>query len=212
MGSRALLVVLLFVMGACTSTDPAPSGGSLPSESPSPSPALPPGVEPTARGPLKPGTYQTSVFEPAATFTVGRGWQIPFEGKDNIVIAQELEPRDEVIYLDSSQSALDAADALEYAQDVFSGTTGVARHFRFSDETTVSIGDFRGRGVTMNVRTNAVTLGLGAEAYEVRPGDRLHLNAINVNGDAILVFVEAPGAKFDAFVKEAKAVLASFEF
>ena len=227
-GLRASLIVVLVVLSGCGGEDPIDRAqdGSTPgpteaeSLAPSPSPdsdgdeTLPSGVMPTMEGLLKPGSYQTSVFEPHATFAVPKGWRIPFEEANNITIARKIEPRDEVIYIDSSQPGLDLDTALKFARSSFTVTTGVKRDFLFSRPAPVTIGDFRGRGTTMEVRTDQliVTLALGTEAYEARPGDRIQLNAIVVEGRTILVFVEAPGARFKSFLREARPVLASLAF
>ena len=223
--SIALVVVLASSCGGddpgAQSPDaetPTPADAESDESPESPSPeveeTLPPGIAATTQGLLRAGSYQTSVFEPLATFIVPRGWRIPFEEGDNIIIARKVEPRDEVIYIDSSQRGLDTGAALDFAKDTFIGTTGVARDFRFSREEEASIGGYRGLSVTMDLRTDqpVVTLGLGTEAYEVRPGDRLQLNAISIDAEAILVFVEAPGPRFGAFLDEAGPVLDSLRF
>ena len=224
MVSLSAVLVVLFACGtdsparSQSETTPTREETNSPDSQPPPTPEseeiLPPGVEPTAEGLLNPGTYRTSIFEPPVTFTVGKGWRIPFEEADSIVIARKLEPRDEVIYMDSSQFDADLDGALLFAQKAFTSTTGVARDFRFSRIFPVRIGGFRGRGRTMDVRTDqlVVTLALGTEAYEVRPGDRLHLAAISVDRESILVFVEAPGAGFESFLDEATPVLESLKF
>jgi hypothetical protein len=43
-----------------------------------------------------------------------------------------------------------------------------------------------------------VTLALATEAYEVRPGDKLHLNAVDVDEDPVLVIVELRVGDFRA--------------
>jgi hypothetical protein len=219
---RTLLVASLLFGIACSEAETnsaAPEPTASKPESPEPSPsetgnALPEGVSPTSEGILQPGSYQTSTFEPVASFEVGRGWRVPFEGTDYIVIARKLEPRDEVIYLDSSQQSLDVNGALRYVQDAFIGSTGVAGDFRFFNKQPARIGELAGTQVSMEVQANqsVVTLALGIEAYEVRPGDRIDINAIDVGGKTILVFVEAPGARFAAFDKGAQRVIASLRF
>jgi hypothetical protein len=225
---RVSLLAILLLSMACGGNDSDGSARAGPSpqetvESPEPPPTeeeevdeeeLPAGVRPTTRGLLVPGRYQTNIFSPAVTFEVDRGWRIPFEGNDYLVLARKLEPKDEVIYLDSSQSSLSVDAALQYAQDAFAGTTGVARDFRFTNAAPVRIGDLRGREITMNVRTDrlVVTLALGIEAYELRPGDKLQLNAIDVDGTTVLIFVEAPGARFATFSEQAQRAIDSFEF
>jgi hypothetical protein len=57
-----------------------------------------------------------------------------------------------------------------------------------------------------------VTLALATEAYEVRPGDKLHLNAVDVDGDTGARDRRAPGRRFSSFVKQAERVLASLSF
>jgi len=223
---RALLVSILLILVTCNEPDSdsrasvepsiSPAGTETPESVPSPTESmdsLPPGVKVTSQGGLEPGKYQTSLFEPHLSFKVPRGWQVAFEGGNHIVLARRLEPNDEVIYLDSSQQMVDVRDALRYAQDAFVGTTGNARDFRFSDANEIRIGAFRGRGISMEVATDqpVVTLALGIEAYELRPDDRLELNAISVDGETVLLFVEAPGSRFDAFLQAARPVLESLD-
>jgi hypothetical protein len=69
-----------------------------------------------------------------------------------------------------------------------------------SSTVPVRVGDAGCRSITMTAGANqlVVTLALATEAYEVRPGDKLHLNAVDVDGDPVLVIVELRVGDFRA--------------
>lgn len=219
------MISVLIVLAGCSAENTdrgTATGDASPAETESSAPPEPPredtddqevadGVQATSEGILKPGRYRTSVFKPTATFEVRKGWQLSEEGIDRLLLLHKPEPRDEAIYLDSSQRDLDVRDALMYVRDAFVGTTGSARDFRFTSVTPVRVGNARGRGTMMTLATNqlVVTLALATEAYQVRPGDKLRLMAVDVDGDTVLVFVEAPRQRFSSFLKQAERVLAS---
>jgi hypothetical protein len=50
------------------------------------------------------------------------------------------------------------------------------------------------------------------EPYFVRPGDRIVMHAVDVDGTTVLVFVEAPAGGFDRFLQRATKVLRSVSF
>jgi hypothetical protein len=223
----ALLVVALLTSCSGGDTDEpadaAPTGieeteDPLPGEAPGePSGGGPGGKapgRPTESGSLAAGRYHTSLFEPRAVFKVGKGWEASFEEPDSLTLLLEPEPRDQAIYLDSSQADLSIDEVLRFVKQTFTGATGERRNFRFSSQASTPVGEIDGEGFTMEVLADqpVVTLELGTEAYEVKPGDKLNIRALDANGTTVLVFVEAAGTEFDAFRPKAERVLSTLSF
>jgi hypothetical protein len=227
-----VLILLVILLVACSGGDDDSAGAPEPAETateteepdtlgeePSgegagaPAPAPLPGKA-TVDGTLKAGKYHTSAFQPTALFKVGRGWETRFEQPDSLVLLLEPEPNDQAIYLDSSQADLSVDEVLRFVKQTFIGTTGERRNFRFSGQASAPTGVADGEGYTMEVLADqpVVTFGLGTESYEVKPGDKLHVRAIDAGGSTILIFIEASGDEFDSFRPKAEKVLSTLRF
>lgn len=224
-----LAIVVAVVIGAgCSDDDPAPasadaspSGRQEADDDPTPSPSGekddPPvkGAQPVgADGNLPAGLYFTDSFVPQAVFKVGAGWDTRFHAADSLELRYRPEPRDEVIYFDGSRTDLKVDEALKEIKLLFGNSTGSRRDFAFGSVQPVNVGDTDGQSFVMKVDApQSVTVVLGERSpYEVRPGDRLRVHALDANGATVLIFVEAPAESFDEFSALAEDVLKTVRF
>lgn len=158
--SRALVLCVVVLTVACGDVrdDGGADKGPTPVQTKPPTPEATPdeeeaaGPPETAVGVLKAGSYQTAQFEPRATFKVGSGWRVNEESSNYVLLLRKPEPKMKAIFIDSSQRDLNVDEALQFANDAFTGTTGSQRGFNFSNDVPVGIGDFSDRGMTLTIK------------------------------------------------------------
>jgi Ca2+-binding RTX toxin-like protein len=157
-------------------------------------------------GPLAPGTYVTGVFTPRFGFTVPSGWSASFaEEPRQVILARKRDPGGLSVTFDSFARA----QSVETTIARLAGIEGVLA----SNRGAAEIGGSTGQRVDLLVTADDLVLVPGlADRYELEPNDRLRAYALPIGGATVSIFVEAPAADFDSFLRQAEDLLGSLRW
>lgn len=205
-------------------------GYSVLNQRPTPTPT------PQATGPvaLPPGTYTSTLFQPAVTLTLPSGWWISTDSPDYFAV-QPVATNQAGVYIFSNPRPMSQAATCPEAAEPSVGTLDVqlaawikARPgFTTSPLRPVTIGGRRGVELDVSIAEGwtqscpfanglpAVPLFVGTNSYfwVVAGSERLRLDLLHVDGNTVVVDVDAfDGSLMDALLAQAQPIVQSVAF
>ena len=188
---------------------------------------------PSGTGPIPPGRYRTTTFEPSLAFTSDGTWRLlKGEFGDIVDLVQSSGPDTSLLTIIRSGRVFDASEAPATAAEIDAATTAapddvaswLAAHPRL--ETTsepVEVGGHQGVRLTVRVAPGAgyagarcpsrcvllFALDTPGRLFELVEGNENRLDVVTVDGTTLVVAAEAPPAAFDAFGAAVDGLLAT---
>ncbi|HEX2626507.1 MAG TPA: adenylate/guanylate cyclase domain-containing protein [Candidatus Limnocylindrales bacterium] len=201
-GSIAVALVVIAVLGATL-------GGGLLAKGQTPAPSLaPPTAVPVILGKVEIGTYATSQFQPAFTFTIENlGWSVNRDAADIFGLIRESDPAGSIVVARISevlQSACISGPSEGETVPVPTDVIDEMRHRDFlvvSDPTTVKVGSLDGQQVDVTISEAALAacgglvgqdasvFAIGTETFGGTPGERFRLITVPVSGATVTIIV-----------------------
>lgn len=267
-GSRIRVVTLVvfvlavaFALAACGGDDdatvpaeppaeaaPEPAPESVPEPAPTPTPAPEPGPMPEsdseggtelAEGPIEAGTYQTRVFRPAASFSIGEGWILEVERSHvlglvlpgaeaflSVIEPQGSFPADEGVSAESIEPVpedpvawvLDHPLLITTEPETFDSGGRTVVQFMIEvnkDALRAALENLTGEAVdVLPPESNVALFEANGGPYVLPTGVAAQVTAFDL-GDGertIFVFVEAPADEIEEAIETATVVVQSLEF
>jgi len=170
-------------------TTPPATGG------PAPSGPAPIGVDVD----LAPGTYSSTHFRPAVTFTIADPWHAGFDEPTHLDLFMG-GPR-QLTFLSGIHGTPDKA--LDRVRSVDGLDAGPVR--------PATVGDIEGSAFDASLEAGPV-LPFSPVGYELHVGDEMRLIAIELGGRTVFVVVQAANGDLPAFVETVEDVLATVSF
>jgi Ca2+-binding RTX toxin-like protein len=155
------------------------------------------------QGKLAPGEYRADPFRPRLGFRVGPGWSAKFESTAHgFFLAQKDDPGGRFLAFDSLRSG-------ESVSVVLARMRGV-QGLRAEAAVAAAVGGRRGQRFDALVTgSETVLVPALSERYELEPNDRVRFYAIDVDGKAVTLILEAPAPLWSSFLRAAEQVLAT---
>jgi hypothetical protein len=224
--SRVLaLAIIAPLVVACTGASiPPPAGGSAAASATAP-----------ATTPMPAGTYTTSSFQPALTFTVPAGWELVADTPTWVQLQPAGAP-DLGIYVFRDAFALSQESSCPTTEEAGVGRTSSALvtwlrglpGVTSTSPALVTVGGLRGASVDLSIKDGWTTScpfanGIptvplirndGIERWVLAGSERLRFYVLDVpGGGTIIVDVDDfEGSQFDTLTSGAAPIIRSFEF
>jgi hypothetical protein len=192
------------------------------------------GTLPEQGGPLPAGEYETEVFEPAFSFRVGEGWDVPFPDlPDVVVLGVEGTQGASSVGFSTPKEVFDPSKPAEQvavpAPETVDGWVAWFREhpsLDTGDPVPASVGGVEGTRFDMVVSSApedypeacgepcvpGYPVSDPATAFDFFPGDKERIVILEVGGEPVLVNAAAPEDEFEAFLPEAQQVLDTVEW
>ena len=219
-GVLGLLFAFVLMLGGCGGGG---GGGGDQSDTPETTEAAAsPGTLPE-RGPVPPGEYRTEVFEPTVSFGVGEGWVIPGpEVPDSVALYAQDEA---ALGFSNVQNVFDPSklpeEVLVPAPDDMVAWIREHPYLDASEPAPARVGGVSGTQLDAVVSpaprdypqecpapcVPGWDLSEGPEAYDFLSGYKVRLIVLDVEGQTVIVDIEAPEETFEEFLPKAQEVL-----
>jgi hypothetical protein len=186
------------------------------------------------QGPLPAGEYETEVFEPAFSFRVGEGWDVPFPDlPDVVVLGVEGTQGASSVGFATPEEVFDPSKPAEQvavpAPETADGWVAwLQEHPSLDAEEPVSTSVGGVEGTQLDVAVASVPedypevcgepcvpgwrVSDPATAFDFFPGEKGRIAVLEVEGEPVLVTTSAPEEEFEGFLPEAQEVLDTVEW
>jgi hypothetical protein len=144
--------------------------------------------------------FTADQFQPTVSFDVPQGWQA-FETDGTLVQTFEGANQDRGISFDGSFREMSVEETVAQLRE--------AEGFQTGETTQTTVGGASGEMFEGDVQQETVFEGA---AYMPFPGVHIQVHVVDVEGETVVVFVDAPEDVFEEFVGQARPVLESVEF
>ncbi len=233
----ALLAVLVTACGSASaaSTGPADSNAKAQAGGAQPAPACPNPHGGTCLGPLPAGTFTTTTFSPAITYTVPTGWTNGEDLPGNFLLQLAGDARYVGIYRDANAPyKCEEHPDPDVGQSVADYTRWLRRHplLHVTKPRPVTVGGLhgvvmdiskapgtKGKGCTFGENTGAVAFIVGgrgpASLHHVildEPGFKERLYLLRYKRGNVAIEVGPEGTSLDAYLREVTPIIQSLRF
>jgi hypothetical protein len=196
--------------------------------------AAAPGTLPEQGGPLPAGEYETAAFEPAFSFRVGEGWDVPFPDlPDVVVLGVEGTQGASSVGFATPKEVFDPSKPAEEvavpAPETADGWVAWLRDHPYLDAgepTPASVGGVEGTRLDAVLSPVPEDYPEGCEepcvpgwrvsdpatAFDFYPGEKVRITVLEIEGEPVLVTAAAPEEEFEGFLPEAQEVLDTVEW